>query len=255
MRARVGKIARLPGAIRDTLNRRLNNGALGKDLVPWLNALPEVKHVLATRFASRPITHDNLSEWRRGGFQDWLLQEGRRVRLRELSDQCPERDPAMRARRIAAYTEEQLALEIAEELERLSAITDRTERSKCLQRLSQELCRLQNSHLRNRELRLLEAKAARAQTAPGMARVPHTAGNVRPPSSFHHLKSALEITNATHATNDHAIVHKSHASRAQSRPDRGFSGLFGPKTYGGEGQIAIDKKIGKAEHSATLQNE
>jgi hypothetical protein len=159
MRARTGKIARLPGEIRDTLNRRLHNGDLGRELVPWLNALPEVKHVLAARFAARPITEDNLSAWRRGGFQEWLLQEQRRVRLRELSDQCPERDPALRARRIAAYTEEQLALELAEELERLSAMTDRTERSKCLQRLTQELCRLQNSHLRNRELRLLEIKA------------------------------------------------------------------------------------------------
>jgi hypothetical protein len=159
MRARTGKIARLPGEIRNTLNHRLHNGALGRELAPWLNALPEVQAVLAKRFASRPITEDNLSEWRRGGFQDWLLHEERRVRLRELSRQCPERDPALRAHRIAAFTEEQLALELAEELERLSVMTDRAERSKCLQRLTQELCRLRNSHLRNRELRLLEIKA------------------------------------------------------------------------------------------------
>src|SRR5689334_9404477 len=103
MRARVGKIARLPGVVRDELNRRLHNGALGRELLPWLNTLPEVQRILAQRFASRPITEDNISAWRHGGFQDWLLQEERRVRLRELSDQCPERDPALRARRITAY--------------------------------------------------------------------------------------------------------------------------------------------------------
>ncbi|HXE43262.1 MAG TPA: hypothetical protein VN516_09580 [Candidatus Baltobacteraceae bacterium] len=47
MRARVGKIARLPGPIRNELNRRIHNGALGRELVPWLNALPEVQTVLA----------------------------------------------------------------------------------------------------------------------------------------------------------------------------------------------------------------
>jgi hypothetical protein len=166
MRARVGKIARLPGGIRNELNRRLHHGALGRELAPWLNALPEVQHVLTGRFAGRPITEDNISAWRHGGFQDWLLQEERRVRLRELSDQCPERDPALRARRIAAYTGEQLALELAEELERLSSITDREERSKQLERLCRELCRLQNSHTRNREVHLLETKASVAAKPP-----------------------------------------------------------------------------------------
>ena len=128
MRTRTGKIARLPGALRHELNHRLHNGAPGREIVPWLNALPEVQRVLAARFASRPITEDNLSEWRQGGFQEWLLQEERRVRLRELSDQCPERDPALRARRLAAFTEEQLALELAEEIERLSAMKDRDAR-------------------------------------------------------------------------------------------------------------------------------
>ena len=159
MRARIGKIARLPGAIREELNRRLHNGALGKELVLWLNVLPEVQHVLANRFSGRPVTEDNLSEWRRGGFQQWLLQEERRVRLRELSEQYQSLDPEKRAGQLAADAQERLAIELAEELERLSAMDDPAERWKCLRRLSQELCRLQRSHLRGRELRLLEVKA------------------------------------------------------------------------------------------------
>src|SRR5713101_951139 len=41
--SRNGKIARLPLAIRQELNRRLQNGEQGKKLVAWLNALPEVR--------------------------------------------------------------------------------------------------------------------------------------------------------------------------------------------------------------------
>jgi hypothetical protein len=144
MRARVGKIARLPGEIRDTLNHRLHNGALGKELVAWLNALPEAQTVLAERFAGRPITEDNISAWRSGGFQDWRLEEERRVRLRELSAIGHGGDPENNAHRISAVTQEQFALELAEEFERLSAMKPGVERSKHLQRLSRELCRHQH---------------------------------------------------------------------------------------------------------------
>src|SRR6266436_6472801 len=38
-----GKIARLPLAIREQLNRRLQDGEIGRDLVVWLNSAPEVQ--------------------------------------------------------------------------------------------------------------------------------------------------------------------------------------------------------------------
>ena len=47
---RVGKIARLPRALREQLNHRLQDGELGRRLVDWLNASPEVKAVLAAEF-------------------------------------------------------------------------------------------------------------------------------------------------------------------------------------------------------------
>ena len=72
---RTGKIARLPSAIRNQLNLRLQNGERGRHLVAWLNTLPEVKAVLAAEFAGRPIREQNLSEWRKGGYRDWLLQQ------------------------------------------------------------------------------------------------------------------------------------------------------------------------------------
>lgn len=160
MRARVGKIARLPAAIREELNRHLDNGALGRELVPWLNALPEVQRVLAARFAGRLITEDNLSEWRRGGFQDWRREEERRIRLRELAD-----PPDPDARELDSEIEERLVVEFAEELERLSALADPAERFKRLTRLSREFCRVQRIRNRSLEVGLLEVRSRKpAQT-------------------------------------------------------------------------------------------
>lgn len=72
---RNGKIARLPRAVRERLNHRLQEGEQGKKLVAWLNGLPEVRAVVAAEFAGKPIREQNLSEWRQGGYRDWLAQQ------------------------------------------------------------------------------------------------------------------------------------------------------------------------------------
>src|SRR5579871_5420064 len=72
---RNGKIARLPVAIREELNRRIENGEQGVRLVEWLNTLPEVKAVVQTDFEGVAITEMNLSYWKNGGFLDWQAQQ------------------------------------------------------------------------------------------------------------------------------------------------------------------------------------
>ena len=69
--SRTGKIARLPCPLRDELNHRLDNGEPGHCLVEWLNRKPEVARVMEAHFDARPITEQNLAEWRQGGFLDW----------------------------------------------------------------------------------------------------------------------------------------------------------------------------------------
>ncbi len=69
---RTGKIARLSQVTREQLNRRIQDGQSGKRLVAWLNGLPEVLVILKAEFGGRPISEQNLSEWKAGGFQDWL---------------------------------------------------------------------------------------------------------------------------------------------------------------------------------------
>lgn len=72
---RLGKIARLPRAVRDTLNVRLQEGDSGPDLLTWLNAAPGVQAVLAEHFDGQPVNAQNLSEWRRGGHAAWCQQQ------------------------------------------------------------------------------------------------------------------------------------------------------------------------------------
>lgn len=83
--ARTGKIARLPMAVRDELNKRLQNGQLGDTLIPWLNSLPEVQTVLADFFAGQEINGDNLSAWFKGGYQEWLEKQDKTYRIKELA--------------------------------------------------------------------------------------------------------------------------------------------------------------------------
>ena len=72
---RNGKIARLPRAVRQELNRRLDDGEQGKKLILWLNALPEVQAIVAAEFGGKSIREQSLSEWRKGGYRDWVAQQ------------------------------------------------------------------------------------------------------------------------------------------------------------------------------------
>ena len=75
MKTRIGKIARLPRALRNQLNQRLHDGEPGQRLLEWLNALPEVQAVLAAEFEARPVNAQNLSDWKKGGYREWVVQQ------------------------------------------------------------------------------------------------------------------------------------------------------------------------------------
>ena len=72
---RTGKIARLPRTLRDQLNQRLHDGEKGRALIAWLNALPEVQSILTAEFDGSPINGQNLTEWKRGGYRDWVAHQ------------------------------------------------------------------------------------------------------------------------------------------------------------------------------------
>jgi hypothetical protein len=82
---RNGKIARVPGTIRAELNMRMENGEEGESLLAWLNGLPAVQKTLKASFDGAPISKQNLSEWRLGGFREWQLRQEWIGQARELA--------------------------------------------------------------------------------------------------------------------------------------------------------------------------
>jgi len=69
---RNGKIACLRDSTLHQLNNRLKEGETAVTILPWLNADPEVKKMLAEEFEGEPINKQNLSAWRLGGFVEWM---------------------------------------------------------------------------------------------------------------------------------------------------------------------------------------
>lgn len=47
-------------------------------MVQWLNGLPEVRAVLAAEFQGKPIRKQNLSRWRKGGFNEAVKEDNTR---------------------------------------------------------------------------------------------------------------------------------------------------------------------------------
>ena len=72
MKTRTGKIARLPREVREELNLRLERPEPGPQILAWLNG--------------EPVTKQNLSHWRQGGFRNWLTREDLRLGLEDFQD-------------------------------------------------------------------------------------------------------------------------------------------------------------------------
>ncbi|MGA3180995.1 MAG: hypothetical protein ABSF38_11675 [Verrucomicrobiota bacterium] len=70
-----GKIARLPHLLREQIHSRLRDGQPAKQIVAWLNSLPEVQALLAAAFAARPISQANFSQWKKRSHGHWLLRQ------------------------------------------------------------------------------------------------------------------------------------------------------------------------------------
>src|SRR5206468_1742636 len=84
--SRNGKIARLPHKIREQLNHRIQDGEKAKSLAKWLNSLPEVQSILDHHFSGRPINAVNLTEWKNGGYRDWLVRQDAQDFVQDLED-------------------------------------------------------------------------------------------------------------------------------------------------------------------------
>ena len=117
--SRNGKIARLPRHLRVQLNRRLEDGEPGPQALAWLNACPAAQAMLADDFGGRPISEQNLSEWRQGGFREWQRQQVACEHVRRLTDQSEALDEAAEKADLSARLTTVFAVELFKLMERL----------------------------------------------------------------------------------------------------------------------------------------
>lgn len=83
--ARTGKIARLPHALREQVNQRLLNNEKSTPILEWLNAQPEAIVIYERDFEGVPASPQNLSEWRGGGFRDWIKRRENLENIKSLT--------------------------------------------------------------------------------------------------------------------------------------------------------------------------
>jgi len=74
---RRGKIARLSWERQHELNCNLETAVSGKEVLAWLNSLPEMQAIVRDFFAGKPVSKQNLSEWTKGGYQEWRVRLGK----------------------------------------------------------------------------------------------------------------------------------------------------------------------------------
>jgi hypothetical protein len=157
MITRIGKIAQLPKSIRDDLNQRLQNGKQGPELLKWLNALPETTELLAQKFDARPISKQNLSEWRQGGYEEWLRHQQREQRIQRIAE---EGDDLRQSEGPDDLFENCARIAIAEWMADMDTLHELhgEERSKRLRAFTLDLARLQNAYNRSMWAALAHAK-------------------------------------------------------------------------------------------------
>jgi hypothetical protein len=167
MKTRIGKIARLPKAIREQLNQRIEDGVPCKDLVGWLNGLPETQRVLAEQFGGRPVNKQNMSDWLHGGYEDWVHSRDSRMQMREMVNEAhalSEKGKGADGSAPSHYLGSFVLVELAKAIDEVHDMKNSEKRWKLLRKVSMELSRLRSDDTREKLLRLrgMMAEATRA---------------------------------------------------------------------------------------------
>jgi len=164
---RNGKIARLPGFVREELNTRLDDGEQGESLLDWLQGLPEVQASLQENFHGAPITKQNLSEWRKGGFREWQVRRELCHHAGQLAESVQELNQAVDATSLPGALAATLAARYAALLNAWDgAPSEEIEAQvRLLHRLNQDIALLQRTMQRHLRQQAELAQAATAQPA------------------------------------------------------------------------------------------
>jgi hypothetical protein len=198
---RTGKIARLPHDIREKLNLCLQDNVPGDKLLEWLNGQEAVQAVLAEQFGGADITKQNLSEWRTGGFAEWVLGQ-------EVVYEAQDADEG--ARRLDAVTNSNLPDRLATVLAgRYASLLARwdgevteafTKKLRALGPLCREICALRRSHHNAIKVKIaqeLHAERHGGETGKDEGRMKNEESEKRPGASDESGSVALSPTSFT----------------------------------------------------------
>lgn len=156
---RLGKIARLPYFIRLKLNERLADNEPAQALANWLNAQPEVEEVLAKQFGGRPISPQNISAWKQGGYRDWERFQESRLQARTFLEEADELvsdlfDPNEEGEAFGSFLDrlgDRMALSLMQLFREVELRESGPERTRDLLHIARELSRLRRvDHERQR---------------------------------------------------------------------------------------------------------
>jgi hypothetical protein len=150
---RTGKIARLPLAIRQKLNQRLQEGEPGRQLVQWLNSLPKVKAIMKAKFKGHPIAECNLSEWKRGGYRSWEADHQALAAVTSLMEASKDLETAHK-NRMTERLSLALTARMALEFRRLDSIEDMPEKARLLRELRTSVLAVRRVELRGQKFNL-----------------------------------------------------------------------------------------------------
>jgi len=156
-----GKIGRLPTTLRDQLGHRLEDGLAGAEILDWLNQLPEVQQIMDDHFDGRPITEQNLSDWRQAGHLEWIRREEARQAIVGLAEQADDVHDLVGCRHLV----DEFALVVVAEIHRLSRLllsdeVDLEKRWQRLREINRELAQLRKQDHEATKLRLMEERCA-----------------------------------------------------------------------------------------------
>jgi hypothetical protein len=214
MITRVGKIAQLPKSIRDDLNQRLENGKQGPELLKWLNALPETQELLAEKFEAMPINRQNLTEWRQGGYEEWLRHQQREQRVQRIVEEGASLGHIEGS---SDLFENCARIAIAEWLADMDTLHEfrGEERSKRLRALNIDLARLQNAWNRSSRAALAWVKWNERFLGPDDYEPNHDQEPTKPPTPLDSPNADLE--SAVFPNSAPPAVHTAETSTAETQ--------------------------------------
>lgn len=149
--ARQGKIARLPHALREQVNQRLLDGKPASAILRWLNSEADAIATWDTHFEGSPATAQNISNWRDGGYREWLTRRQKTEHLKTLSSFAL--DLTRSGGHIADGAASILAGQILETLEHATADTEE-DPTEALANMAKAVAALQKSGIARQRLEL-----------------------------------------------------------------------------------------------------